>query len=49
MSYISIPSFVSQKILKKNLVAIHEIKPVLTFERKYDANFLFTVTDSLIY
>ena len=28
--YVSKPSFVSQKILKKNLVAIHEIQPVLT-------------------
>ena len=28
--YVSKPSFVSQKIFSKNLVAIHEIKPVIT-------------------
>ena len=31
--YVSKPSFVSQKILSKNFVAIHEIKPVLTFDK----------------
>ena len=30
---VSRPSFVSQKIFNKNLVAIHEIKPVLTLGR----------------
>ena len=30
--YVSKPSFVSQKILWKNFVAIHEIKLVLTLE-----------------
>ena len=30
--YVSKPSFVSQKILCKNFVAIHEIKLVLTLE-----------------
>ena len=30
--YVSKPSFVSQKILSKNFVAIHEIKLVLTLE-----------------
>ena len=30
---VSKPSFVSQKIFKKNLVAIHEIKPVLTLDK----------------
>ena len=30
---ISKPSFVSQKIVSKNFVAIHEIKPVLTFNK----------------
>ena len=28
--YVSKPNFVSQKIFSKNLVSIHEIKPVLT-------------------
>ena len=31
--YISKPSFFSQKIFLKNLVAIHEIKPVLTLNK----------------
>ena len=31
--YTSKPSFVSQKIFKKNLAAIHEIKPVLTLDK----------------
>ena len=31
--YVSRPSFVSQKIFNKNLVAIHEIKPVLTLDK----------------
>ena len=30
---ISKPSFVSQKIFSKNFAAIHEIKPVLTFNK----------------
>ena len=30
--YVSKPSFVSQKIFRKNFVAIHEIKPILTFD-----------------
>ena len=30
---ISKPSFVSQKIMSKNFVAIHEIKPVLTLNK----------------
>ena len=30
---ISKPSFVSQKLFSKNVVAIHEIKPVLTFNK----------------
>ena len=31
--YVSKPSFVSQKIFSKNFTAIHEIKPVLTFDK----------------
>ena len=31
--YVSKPSFVPQKIFSKNLVAIHEIKPVLTLNK----------------
>ena len=69
------PSFVSHKILSKNVVPIHEIKPVLTLDKpiyvafsildlskhlmyefhhsyiksRFNANLLFTDTDSLIY
>ena len=72
---ISKPSFVSQKIFSKNVVAIHEIKPFLILNKpiyvgfsildlskllmyefhykyiksKFDANLLFTDTDSLVY
>ena len=31
--YVSKPSFVSQIILNKNLLAIHEIKPVLALDK----------------
>ena len=31
--YVNKPSFVSQKILRKSFVAIHEIKPVLTLDQ----------------
>ena len=31
--YVSRPSFVLQKIFSRNIVAIHEIKPVLTLDR----------------
>ena len=37
--YVSKPSFVSQKIFSKNLVAIHEIKPVLTLDKLIYAGF----------
>ena len=73
--YVSKASFVSQKVVSKDLVAIHEIKLVLTLDkpiyvgfsildlskifmydyhynyvkRKFDANLLFTDTDSLTY
>ena len=36
---ISKPNFVSQKILSKNFVAIHEIKPVLTLNKAIYAEF----------
>ena len=32
-TYISKPSFVSQKIFNKNFVAIHEMKTVLTLDK----------------
>ena len=32
-TYVSKPSFVSQKFFSKDLVAIHEIKPVLTLDK----------------
>ena len=32
-TYVSKPSFVSQKLFNKNFVAIHEIKPVLTLDK----------------
>ena len=31
--YVSQPSFVSQKLFSKDLVAIHETKPVLTLDK----------------
>ena len=31
--YVSKPSFVSQKIFSKNVVAVHEIKPILTLDK----------------
>ena len=34
--YVSKPSFVLQNIFSKDLVAIHEIKPVLTFAKPID-------------
>ena len=75
VKHISKQSFVSQKMLSKNLVTVHEIKPVLTLNKpiyvgfsildlskyliyefhykyiksKYDANLLFTDTDSVVY
>ena len=73
--YIGKPAFVSHKIFSKNYLAIHEIKPVLTYDkpiyvrfsildvsklltyeshqkyirRKFNADLLFTHTDSLVY
>ena len=41
---ISKPSFVSQKILNKNFVAIHEIKPVLTLNKPVYVG--FSILDS---
>ena len=39
--YVSKPSFVSQKILSKYVVAIHEIKLVLTVDRPIYVGFRF--------
>ena len=73
--YASKPNFISQKIFSKTVVAIHQIKSVLTFDKPiyvgfsvlelskllmykfhyeyvknmFDAKFLFTDTDSLVY
>ena len=41
--YVSKPSFVSQKIFNKNLVAIYEIKPVLTLDKPVYVG--FTILD----
>ena len=41
--YVSRPSFVSEKIFNKNLVAIHEIKPVLTLDKQIYVG--FTILD----
>ena len=38
VKYVSRPTFVSQKILDKNLVAIHKVKPVLLLN-----NFVFLI------
>ena len=72
---VSKPGFVSHKIFSKNFLAIHGIKPVLTYDkpiyvkftildvsklltyeshqkyirRKFNADLLFTHTDSLVY
>ena len=37
--YISKPRFVSQKIFSKYFVAIHEIKPILTFNKSIYVGF----------
>ena len=37
--YVSKPSFVSQKIINKNLAVIHEIKPVLTLDKPISVGF----------
>ena len=37
--YVSKPSFVSRKIISKNFVAIHEIKPVLTLDKQVYVGF----------
>ena len=39
MKYTSKPSFVSQRIFSKNLVAMHEVKPVLTLDKPTYAGF----------
>ena len=38
-TYVSKPSFVSQKIFSKNFVAIHEIKAVLAFDKPIHVGF----------
>ena len=48
--YISKPSFVSQKILGKNFVAIHEIKPVFTLNKPIYVGFsILDLSKYLIY
>ena len=37
--YVSRPSFISQKTFNKNLVAIHETKPVLTLNKRISVGF----------
>ena len=37
--YVSRPSFISQKTFNKNLVAIHETKPVLTLNKPMSVGF----------
>ena len=39
--YVTKPRFVSQKMLSKSFVAIHEIKPVLTLEKPIYVGFIF--------
>ena len=47
---ISKPSFVSQKVFSKNFVAIHEIKPVLTFNKPVYVEFsILDLSKLLIY
>ena len=49
-SYVSEPSFVSQKIFSKNFVAIHEIKPVLTLDKPIYAGFsILDLSELLMY
>ena len=38
-TYVSKPSFVSQKMFIKNVVAIHEIKPVLAIDKRIFVGF----------
>ena len=48
--YPSKPSFVSQKIFSKNLVAIHEIKPVLMLDKPVYIGFsIFDLSKLLMY
>ena len=46
--YVSKPSFVSQKIFSKDLVAIHEIKPVLTFDKPIYIGFSIVEVSKLL-
>ena len=48
--YVSKPSFVSQKIFNKNVVAIHEIKPVLSLDKPIYVGFsILDLSKSLMY
>ena len=48
--WVSRSTFVSQKIFNKNLVAIHEIKPVLTLNKLFYIGFSrFDLTKLLMY
>ena len=46
--YVSRPSFVSQKIFNKNLIAIYEIKPVLTLDKPIYVGFSILVLTRLV-
>ena len=48
--YVSKPSFVLQNIFNKNLVAIHQIKPVLTLDKPIYVGFsILDLSKSLMY
>ena len=50
IKYTSKPSFVSNKICNKNVVAIHEVKPVLTLDKPIFAGFsIFDLSNLLMY
>ena len=46
--YVSKPNFVSQKIINKKFVAIHEIKPVMKLNHENKPNYVgFSILDLL--
>ena len=50
VKYVSRPTFVSQKILDKNLVAIHKVKPVLLLNKPIHVGFcVFDLSKLLMY